>query len=68
MTAASLLRLKPPATGQVDFFDHSYPGLALRVSAGDVRSWTYFGRVHGKLKRAGCGEQYRHSKLVRVDP
>jgi integrase len=55
MTAASLARLKPPAAGQVDFFDHSYPGLALRVSAGDVRSWTYFGRVHGKLKRATLG-------------
>jgi integrase len=55
MTVAALDRIKPPREGQVDYFDAAYPGLALRVTANGVRSWTYFGRVHGKLKRATIG-------------
>jgi len=48
-------RLKVPAVGQVEYFDAGYPALALRVTANGVRSWAYFGRVHGKLKRATLG-------------
>lgn len=55
LTDLTVKKLKPPATGQVDYFDAAYPGLALRVTANDVRSWSYFGRVHGKLKRATLG-------------
>jgi integrase len=54
-TDAAINRLKPPAGGQVDYFDIAYPALALRVTANDVRSWVYFGRVHGKIKRATLG-------------
>lgn len=54
-TAAAIERLKPPSTGQTDYFDAAYPALALRVTANGVRSWVYFGRVHGKIKRATLG-------------
>ncbi len=55
LTGAILERLKAPASGQVDYFDAGYPGLALRVTAKGVRSWTYFGRLHGKVKRVTLG-------------
>src|SRR5262245_20786946 len=55
LTDAMIRRLKVPAVGQVEYFDAGYPALALRVTANGVRSWTYFGRVHGKLKRATLG-------------
>ena len=32
-------------------FDQSYPGLALRLSCGGRKSWVYFYRINGKLKR-----------------
>jgi integrase len=55
LTAAAVERLKPPATGQIDYFDTAYPALALRVTAKGVRSWVYFGRVRGRIKRATLG-------------
>jgi hypothetical protein len=55
ITAAAVERLRAPASGQVDYFDMAFPALALRVTANGVRSWVYFGRVHGKLKRATLG-------------
>lgn len=51
LTDAAVRRLKPPANGQVDVFDQSYPGLALRLSCGGRKSWVYFYRFNGKLKR-----------------
>ena len=54
-TTAAIERLKPPRGGQTDHFDTAYPALALRVTAHGVRSWVYFGRVHGKIKRATLG-------------
>ena len=47
--------MKSPKKGQADYFDAGYPALALRVTARGVRSWVYFGRVHGKIKRATLG-------------
>ena len=55
LTAAAVERIKAPDKGQVDYFDAAFPALALRVSASGVRSWTYFGRVHGKLRRTTLG-------------
>jgi integrase len=54
-TTAVVERLKSPSSSQVDFFDIAYPALALRMTANGVRSWVYFGRVHGKIKRATLG-------------
>jgi integrase len=55
LTAAAVARAKAPSSGQTDYFDMAYPGLALRVTAKGVKSWTYHARVRGKLKRATLG-------------
>jgi hypothetical protein len=60
LTVASVARIKPPKAGQVDHFDHGYPGLALRVSYGGAKTWIYFYRLHGKLRRLTLG---RHPAL-----
>jgi integrase len=54
-TDAAVKRLKSPKTGQVDIFDRGYPGLALRLSYGGNRSWVYFYRIHGRLRRMTLG-------------
>ena len=55
LTAASVGRIKPPAAGQVDYFDKGFPGLSLRVSYGGGRSFGYFYRIGGKLRRMTFG-------------
>src|SRR5262245_737022 len=55
LTDAAIQRLKAPAGKQKEFFDAAYPGLAVRVTPNGVKSFTYAGRVHGKLKRATLG-------------
>jgi integrase len=56
--------LKPPATGRVDYFDDATPGLSLRVTAQNVRTWTVFYRdQHGRQKRLTLG-RYPAVKLV----
>lgn len=56
LTAQSVARIKPPSSGQAEYFDGSYPGLALRVSYGGTKSWVYFYRLHGKLHRLTLGK------------
>jgi integrase len=55
LTDAMIQRLKAPDGKQKEFFDAVYPALAVRVTPNGVKSFTYFGRVHGKLKRATLG-------------
>ena len=62
LTDAAVKRLKPPPkpekkgeAAQADYFDQGYPGLALRVSYGGRKAWTYFYRHNGKLKRMALG-------------
>src|SRR6187200_944464 len=55
LTAASIDRIKPPVSGQVELFDKGYPGLALRVSYGGGKSFVFFYRVGGKLRRMTLG-------------
>src|SRR5262249_320353 len=55
LTAASVERIKPPQKGQVDVFDQGYPGLGLWVSYGGRKSWVFFYRIGGKLKRMSLG-------------
>ena len=56
LTAAAVSRIKrPPKHKQADHFDKGYPGLALRVSYGGSRSWVYFYRWEGKLRRMTLG-------------
>ena len=56
LTAASVERIKPPAKGQKDIFDRGYPGLAMRVSYGGRKSFVYFYRLNGKLRRLTLGQ------------
>ena len=55
LTAAAVARIKLPRTGQIDHFDAGYPGLALRVSYGGTRTWVWFYRRDGKLRRMTLG-------------
>jgi integrase len=55
LTQAAVERLKPPADGQIEYFDSAWPGLALRVTARGVKSWVFFGRVGGRLRRVTLG-------------
>jgi integrase len=43
--------LKPPKDGQVEFFDRSFPGFAVRVGATGRKTFVLFHRVNGKLQR-----------------
>ncbi len=55
LTSASVGRLKPPSKGQEEYFDKGYPGLALRISYGGGKSFVFFCRVAGKLRRITLG-------------
>ena len=44
----SIRGIKPPAAGTVDYFDDLTPGLSLRITAKDVRTWTVFYRDKNK--------------------
>jgi integrase len=48
-------RAKPPARGRVEYFDASFPGLALRVTANGSKSWSIFYRFGGRLRRFTIG-------------
>lgn len=55
LTAAAVERMKPPAEGQVDHYDAGHPGLALRISHGGARTWTYKLRAHGRQRKMTLG-------------
>lgn len=55
LTAAAIDKLKPPIKGQAEHFDAGFPGLACRISHGGAKSFVYFYRVHGKLRRMTLG-------------
>ena len=55
LTAASVDRIKPPASGQEEHFDKGFPGLALRISYGGGKSFVFFYRTGGKLRRLTLG-------------
>ena len=39
LTEASVAKLKPPATGHLDYFDTGMPGLVLRLNSGGSKTW-----------------------------
>ena len=55
LTAASVARLKPPATGQLDIYDRGYPGLFLRLSYGGTRTFSMAYRFRDKQRRITLG-------------
>jgi integrase len=56
LTAASVGRLKLPASGQLDIFDKGFPGLVLRLSYAGARSWYLVYKLHGKARRLKLGQ------------
>jgi integrase len=48
-------RVKPPQQGRVEYFDASFPGLALRVTDNGGKSWCAFYRFNGRLRRFTIG-------------
>ena len=48
-------RVKPPASGRIEYFDASFPGLALRITENGGKSWCAFYRFHGRLRRFTIG-------------
>jgi integrase len=56
--------IKPPAKGTIDYFDDLTPGLSLRITSNDVRTWTVFYRdKNARQKRLALG-RYPAVKLV----
>jgi integrase len=55
LTVAAVERIKPPKSGQIDYFDKGFPGLVLRCSYGGAKTWALVYRLHGKLHRMTLG-------------
>jgi integrase len=55
LTAAAVEKLKPPAKGQVDYFDKGWPGFAVRVGYGGAKTFVHVFRLHGRLYRRTLG-------------
>ena len=48
-------RVKAPSSGRVEFFDTTFPGLALRVTDSGHKSWSVFYRAAGHQRRYTIG-------------
>src|SRR5262249_12892340 len=56
LSATTLKALTPPPSGSVEYFDDLTPGLSLRVTSNDVRTWTLSYRdQHARQKRLTLG-------------
>ena len=49
-------RVKPPASGRVEYFDAAFSGLALRVTEKGAKSFSVHYRINGKLRRYTLGQ------------
>ena len=54
-TGQAVDRIKPPKTGRDEYRDTRCGNLYLRVTPAGHKSYAWFGRVHGKLKRITIG-------------
>ena len=64
LTTASVHRLKPPSSGQVEYYDRRLPSFGLRLSYHGTKSWFVMTRLDGKLIRVTLG---RHPALSLAD-
>ena len=48
LTDLTVAKTSAPATGRLELQDDVVPGLVLRITSGDARSWTVRGRVKGR--------------------
>jgi len=60
LTPLAVGKLKPPASGQIDYFDKQLPGFGLRISRMGTKTYFVMVRVHGKKVRITLG---RHPAL-----
>jgi integrase len=67
LTDAAIRGLSPPASGRIEIQDSRCRGLAIRVTAGGVKSWTfrYRDRASGKAERKTLG-RYPDVSLARA--
>jgi integrase len=56
LTAVSVQKLRPPASGQIEYYDRRLPSFGLRISYHGTRSWFVMTRLHGKLIRVTLGK------------
>jgi Arm domain-containing DNA-binding protein len=55
LTDRTVQQLVPPAQGRVEVFDAKTPGLAVRVSAGGRKTWTFVWHRNGRVHRLALG-------------
>jgi integrase len=55
LTALAVDRFKPPASGQIEYFDTHLPAFGLRISYSGTKAWIVMTRVNGKLTRVTLG-------------
>ncbi|MGF6230703.1 integrase [Inquilinus ginsengisoli] len=56
LSEESVRKMRAPETGRVQVYDAVMPGLVLRVSSTDVRSWSFVYRINGAQKRLSLGQ------------
>src|SRR5271167_2567878 len=55
LTQPAVDRLKPPASGRVEYWDNQLPGFGLRVSDSGRKTWVALYRVDGRSVRETIG-------------
>jgi integrase len=59
--------IKTPKQGRIEYFDSAEPGLVLRVTSSDHKSWSVVYRVNGKLKRYTIGPYVQGKARIEFD-
>ncbi|MEE8083908.1 MAG: Arm DNA-binding domain-containing protein, partial [Alphaproteobacteria bacterium] len=54
-TARGIAAIKPPKSGQVDYWDTNRPGFILRVSLAGRKTWGVVYRHEGRKRRLTLG-------------
>jgi Arm DNA-binding domain len=49
-------RVQPPEQGRIEYFDATFGGLSLRVTAQGNKSWSLLYRLGGRLRRLTLGQ------------
>jgi hypothetical protein len=55
LTDLFVAKIAAPTKGRLEFFDTTFPALALRVTYTGHKSWSLFYRNHGRLRRLTIG-------------
>jgi integrase len=55
LTDLFVAKIAAPAKGRIEYFDTTFPALALRVTDSGHKSWSLFYRAHGRQRRYTIG-------------